>query len=172
MNALYGQWDADAREPMADHARWKEFLEQILAIDRSNHVQSVLVEHKRLVLAILGNAYLNRYFWAEPTEQSKGRYAKGGLQAQSWYVEKRWLMIAEQLLERIYLLRCQVIHGAATYGSQLNREALRHCTTMMRLLIPAILQVWIECGSEQDWGPLCYPPVSNGASGPRRIRPM
>ena len=72
-----------------------------------------------------------------------------------------WLLIAEQLLERIYLLRCQVVHGASTYGSQLNRDALKHCTGMMRLMIPAILTVWINHGVDQDWGALCYPPVGN-----------
>lgn len=165
LNALYGQWDGDAREPAADRQRWKEFLTQILAIDSSQHIQSVLVEHKRLVLAILGNAYLNRYFWAEPTEQSKGRCERGEIQAHSWYVEKRWLVITEQVLERVYLLRCQVIHGAATCGSQLNREALKHCTTMLRWLLPAILRVWIDHGSDCDWGPMCYPPMGGRDNG-------
>lgn len=161
LNALYGNWDSNAREPAADRTRWKAFLDQILTIDKSRYVQAVLTEHKRLVLAILGNAYLNRHFWSEPTEQLKGRFARSGQKAQSWYVEKRWLMIVEQVLERIYLLRCQVIHGAATCGSQLNREALKHCTTMMRWLLPAILRVWIDHGSDLDWGPMCYPPIGN-----------
>lgn len=171
LNALYGQWNDDAREPAADRCRWKAFLSEMLAIDGTGHVQAVLVEHKRLVLAILGNAYLNRYFWAEPTEQSKGRCARGERQAHSWYVEKRWLAIAEQVLERVYLLRCQLIHGAATCGSQLNREALKHCTTMMGWLLPAILQAWIDHGADVTWGSMCYPPMGNQGAAPRRMPP-
>ena len=161
LNALYGQWDADAREPGPERAAWKVFLERILSIDETSEIRSVLVEHKQLVVAILENAYLNRYFWEDPTEPSKSRHTKGRFRAHSWYVENRWLMIAEQLLDRIYLLRCQVVHGASTYGSRLNRDALKHCTTMMRLMIPAILQVWVHHGADEDWGPLCYPPVGN-----------
>lgn len=167
LNALYGNWDGIAREPAADHTRWKGFLAELLAIDDSQHIEAVLTEHKRLVLAILGNAYLNRYFWTEPTEESKGRFARSEKQALSWYIEKRWLMIAEQLLERVYLLRCQLIHGAATCGSQLNRDALRHCTTMMRWLLPAVIRVWIDHGSDMDWGPMCYPPIRNRRTAPR-----
>jgi len=30
---------------------------------------------------------------------------------------------------------------------------------MMQRLLPAVLLVWIDRGSGEDWGPMCYPPV-------------
>ncbi len=65
----------------------------------------------------------------------------------------------------MYLLRCQLVHGAATFGSRLNRTALKHCTTLMQLLMPAMLLVWIDHGAEEDWGLLCYPPVGQIRGG-------
>lgn len=164
LNALYGTWDEEGREPTGDRPAWKSFLERILSIDEAEYIRAVLVEHKQLVLAILGNAYLNRHYWQEPREQSMGRFRSASRRAHSWYFEKRWLIIMEQFTERIYLLRCQIIHGAATCGSRLNRDALRRCTRMMELLNPAILRVWIENGVDEDWGPLCYPPIPDSAS--------
>ncbi len=61
--------------------------------------------------------------------------------------------------ERVYLARCQLVHGAATYGGKLNRTALRRCVMMMQRLLPAMLMVWIDHGADEDWGPLCYPPM-------------
>jgi hypothetical protein len=29
----------------------------------------------------------------------------------------------------------------------------------MRLLLPAVLLVWIDHGADEDWGPMCYPPL-------------
>ena len=55
-------------------------------------------------------------------------------------------------------LRCQLVHGAATCNGQLNRTALRRCSTMLGHLLNAILLVWIDHGADEDWGPMCYPP--------------
>lgn len=158
LNALYGRWDEMLREPVSDRQALKAFLECILTRDSTQHIVTVLQANRGLVLAIVENAYLNGYFWDEPNEQSRLRFSNVKFKAQSWYVEKRWLLLIEQLLERIYLLRCQLVHGAATFGSKLNRKALDHCTLMMGHLLPSILRVWIDHGADIDWGPLCYPP--------------
>jgi len=56
-------------------------------------------------------------------------------------------------------MRCQLVHRAATYGGRLNRTTLRRCAMMMQRLLPALLMVWIDHGADEDWGPLCYPPM-------------
>ena len=54
-------------------------------------------------------------------------------------------MILDELLARVYLMRCQLVHGAATYGGKLNRTSLKRCVMMMQRLLPACL----ECGSSR-----------------------
>ena len=159
-NALYGQWDQTALEPAADRRSWQAFLGQVHALDRSSHLASVLQDHKPLVLCILEDEYLNQYFWQDPSAKSASRARNGRHKALSWYVEGRWLNILEHLFTRIYLLRCQLSHGAYTCGSRLNRTSLKHCLTMMGWLLPAILQVWIDHGADEDWGVMCYPPLT------------
>jgi hypothetical protein len=61
-------------------------------------------------------------------------------------------------LVRVYLLRCQVVHGASTHGSQLNRVSLGRCITLMDHLLCTVLQIWIDHGADEDWGAMCYPP--------------
>jgi hypothetical protein len=162
LNALYGQWNLDTHEPVPDRESWQVFLDRILELDASAHVVSLLKENRGLVLKILGNGYLNRHFWHEPSGEYACKTGRGGRhKGKSWYAEECWGTILEQVVERIYLLRCQLVHGAATLRSRLNRTALRDCTTMMRLLMPTILLVWIERGADEDWGLLCYPPIDS-----------
>jgi len=161
LNALYGQWDLNLHEPVGDRPSWQVFLSRILELDATGHLVALLRENRRLVLAILGNAYLSRYFWQDPGQENAGRARQTRHRAETWYAESRWGTILDQTVERVYQLRCQLVHGAATLGSQLNRTALKHCTTLMRLLMPAMLLVWIDHGADEDWGLLCYPPVNS-----------
>lgn len=161
-NALYGQWDEGLHEPVSDRESWKVFLARMLELDASRHIVSLLQDNRRLVLTIFENAYLKQCFWHDPCQEKAGKAARGGRhRAEGWYAESRWETILEQVVERVYLLRCQLVHGAATLGSKLNRTALKHCTMMLRLLMPAILLVWIDHGEDEDWGILCYPPVGH-----------
>jgi hypothetical protein len=36
---------------------------------------------------------------------------------------------------------------------------LRRCVIMMQRLLPAFLLAWIDYGADEDWGPMCYPPI-------------
>ena len=53
------------------------------------------------------------------------------------------------------------MHGASTHDGKLNRTAVQHCSTMLGHLLPAFLLVLIDHGYEEDWGVLCYPPVTD-----------
>jgi hypothetical protein len=61
-------------------------------------------------------------------------------------------------------MRCQLVHGAATYGGKLNRTSLGRCVTMMQRILPAVLGVWIDWGADEDWGDMCYPPIGSKAT--------
>ncbi len=159
-NALYGQWDDARREPQRDQACWQAFIARMLRLDQDDRLESMLVENKPLVLRILEDEYLNKYFWEEPCEKRARQSRNSKHKARNWYLEGNWTMIIDQLLGRIYLLRCQLMHGAATYNSKLNRTAIKHCSMMMNHLMQAFLLVWSDHGSDEDWGTMCYPPMT------------
>ena len=158
-NSLYGQWDAQKREPRPDRESWRAFVDRILKLDRDGYVTGALQEHKRLVMSLLEDEYLSSFFWQEPCAKRAGQSKKAAHNAQTWYIEQRWTMVLDEILARVYLMRCQLVHGAATYGSTLNRTSLKWCVMMMQRLLPAMLLVWIDHGADEDWGPMCYPPV-------------
>jgi hypothetical protein len=160
-NSLYGQWDQAKREPKQDRECWRAFCDSILRFDRDNHVVETLQENKRLVMSLLEDESLCGYFWRDANSRRPRQSKKAKRNGQTWYLEGRWCMIVDELLERIYLMRCQLVHGAATYGGQLNRTSLKRCVWMLRHLLSAFLLVWIDHGSNADWGPMCYPPLNS-----------
>jgi hypothetical protein len=158
-NALYGQWDAAKRQTAPDRESWRQFLDRILKLDVDQRVTGVLQEHKRLVMSLLEDAYLSNHFWREPARQAAVRGQGVKFRAATWYLEGRWTMILDEVLDRIYLLRCQLMHGAATYGGKLNRTALKRGSIMLGHLLPALVTVIADHGADEDWGKLCYPPL-------------
>jgi hypothetical protein len=163
-NALYGQWNDQRREPQGDRECWRGFLDRLIEIDDDHQLSEMLTAERNGVMGILDDEYLSEFFWEEPGDARAGKSKKAKYDARTWYVEGRWGLILERLLERIYVLRCQLIHGAATHGGKLNRVSLDHCVAMMKSLLNAVLLVLIDHGGGEDWGSMCYPPL-NGTQG-------
>lgn len=159
LNSLYGRWDEARREPKPDKESSREFRKRVLELDQDCHVEGVLLRHKPLVLKILESEFLSEYFWEEPSDARARQSRKTRYEAPTWYVENNWAMILDRLIERVYLLRCQLMHGGATFGGKLNRDSIRWCSTALRHLLPAFLMVIIDRGADEDWGVMCYPPL-------------
>lgn len=160
-NGLYGRWDDDRREPQADRACWRAFLDHLLDLDATGYIAAMLQQQRDLVLQILDDEYLSGYFWEEPSGIRAAKSKKAKFDARTWYLEHRWSMILDRLAERVYLMRCQLVHGAATYNSILNRQSLNSCVTMLRHLLNAALLVMFDHGTDEDWGTMCYPPLDS-----------
>ena len=158
-NSLYGQWDQVKREPRPERDCWRKFVDRVLRLDASKHVVGALQDHKRLVISLVEDDCLSTLYWRDPATRGNGRARRMKNATQSQYLAGSWTMILDELLDRIYLMRCQLVHGAATYGGKLNRTSLQHCVRMLRHLLQAFLDVWIESGADQDWGLMCYPPL-------------
>lgn len=68
-------------------------------------------------------------------------------------------------VERLYVLRMQVFHGAATSGSRLNRPTLEGGARVLAVLVPQMLSIMIAASPSEDWGEVCFPPVEDGRDG-------
>jgi hypothetical protein len=163
-NAIYGQWDEREGFPVADTVSWKDFLRRILAADDHQVIARRLGELRDPILKLADNKFLDPRLWqdlARPTNLRR-RY----FEATSLFFEKRWLDLLILAVERIYVLRGQLVHGAATRGSRLNRDTLLQARHVLEQLLVPILEVVIEYGAHDGWPPLCYPPLEDGAPKP------
>ncbi len=161
-NGLYGMWDEARREPLPDRDCWRKFLDRLLKLDASGHLSTMLTEQRDLVMSILDDEYLSEFFWEDPGTIRASKSKKAKYDARTWYIDKKWGMILDRLIERIYLLRCQLVHGAATFGGKLNRTSLERCIKMLQCVLNAVLLAVIDHGADENWGAMCYPPLKHG----------
>ena len=158
-NALYGQWDPYKLEPKSERKSYRDFCDRLRKLDRDKQIDSFMQDHKRLVVKICEDPFISSYYWRNPGLDPK-RKSRGDVnRIRRMYTEESWAKILDELLERVYLMRCQLVHGAATYGSKLNRKSLKRCVMMLRQLLPVLMLVLVDDGVDEDWGALCYPPV-------------
>jgi hypothetical protein len=161
-NAIYGVWDPAVQQPIGDRECIEGFCTKVREVDSERLIESVLRAKRRQAMDIFRDAYLTSHFWREPTKARANRPARDAELAKNWYAANQLDRVLQRLLERIYFLRCQLVHGAASYGGKLNRTAVRRCTVMLGHLLEAFVLVMIDHGWDEDWGALSYPPLHGG----------
>lgn len=62
------------------------------------------------------------------------------------------------VLDRLYVLRNQLVHGGATWDSHANREQLRDGAAILGQLVPAILHLMMR-DDAPDLGEVAYPMI-------------
>lgn len=160
LNSLYSRWDRERNAPEPDSQARKRFVDRLLEMDRRGRIGELLRQHRGLVKKLLGNAYLSPVFWRNPEDPK----ARGRATEDQNYIERNlrnneYRKLLDQVLERLYVFRGQLVHGASTSGSRLNRTTLKYCLTMLDRFAPAIVEIVAESGCNDDWPELCYPPV-------------
>jgi len=157
LGALYGQWDKEAGHAMRDAEARRTFVKVLMGIDKAGLLAEKIKSLECDILWLLENKFLDPRFWRDPVEPGnvRAKYHQGV----RLYHDQCWGVILEYALERIAVLRGQVAHGASTRGSRLNRESLQRCRKVLETLLPVVLRLVIEHRADDDWPPLCYPPI-------------
>lgn len=78
-NSLYGQWNHEAREPLADNECWRHFIERMLKLDKEGHIVDASNENKPLVMSIFEDEFLS--CWRRSESAAPGG-RDGGLKLQ------------------------------------------------------------------------------------------
>lgn len=161
LNSLYARWNARENLPDKDAAAREDFLREFCRMD-GNAIGQFLRAHKPIIKKLLGDKFLWYLFWANPESPDVERRAKEDLFHLDGNLKKQdYFRVLVQLLYRAAVLRGQIVHGASTGGSKLNRESLSNAAELLGELIPLILHTVIEHGDHNDWPDLCYPPIDS-----------
>ena len=144
-----------------DTAARNDFLDKVCRMDPPL-IEQLLRRYRPLIKKLLEDPFLSNSFWKDPHHPK----AKGWAAADANYLEQNLKDGAHckllcQTMDRLYVLRGQLVHGASTGGGRLNRKPLNYCLQLLSEIAPLVVHVVLEHGCGDDWPDLCYPPLTH-----------
>ena len=71
-------------------------------------------------------------------------------------MEKKTGVVLSIVLDRLYVLRNQLVHGGATWNSVANRQQVRDGAAILMAVVPVVVDILIDAG-DGDFGAVAYP---------------
>ena len=165
LNAVYAS-DFDFED--SERARAVRFLARVVDADEEGRLHAVLFrQFPGPIRTLIDSPYVFAPFWRalrdhDPSERWKERFDASRKAAMTALLEKRTVGLLSIVLVRLYVLRNQLVHGGATWDSQVNRAQLRDGCAILGTLVPAILQILLDASGFDD-DPIAYPVIPGGA---------
>lgn len=153
------------------------FIEKIVALDDQQKIYDCLWhEYSGPVKALIKNPYVFAEFWQaqrlslqqkansspdEPVLDAIWRpgFDQSSVEALNYLSRKKVAPLFSIVLDRLYVLRNQVLQGGATYQSRVNREQVADGVSLLASVIPIIIDIMLN-GSDQNWGEIAYPVIT------------
>jgi hypothetical protein len=149
------------------------FIKKLVALDGHQRIYTCLWnEYSGSVKALIKNPYVFAEFWqaqrlkGEQKEGSEGMasaeaawrisFDQSSVEALNYLSRKKVAPLFSIVLDRLYVLRNQVLQGGATYQSQVNREQVNDGIALLSSIMPIIISIMLN-SSEEDWGDIAYP---------------
>lgn len=120
------------------------------------------------VRALINNQYVFAPFWEaqrllgageEDTTAWQERFEKTTKVAMTFLAQQKVAELLGVVLDRLYVLRNQIMHGGATWQSKVNRQQVKDGCNMLSALMPVIVEIMLDARDE-NWGEIFYPVVS------------
>jgi len=161
-NATYAtEIDADVGN---DREKFRLFFRTLIDLDPDKRIYGLVWSRfSNEVRMLLDNRYVFAPFWAHQNgvpgnsdwddrlSRSKRAVAKAMAQQDT-------PTILSILFDRLYVLRNQLVHGGATWGSKVNRDQVRDGAAILMNLVPIFIDIMMD-NSDHPWGMPFYPVV-------------
>jgi hypothetical protein len=160
-NACYAM-DMNSQSSKTEREKFKGFISTLVRLDHEKRIFNILWQKfSGPVKILIENEYVFRGFWdfqRGDAKEWKKAFEKSNEDAIRYMSANNVGGVLEILLDRLYILRNQLMHGGATYKSKLNRKSVKDGSRILEMLIPIIIEIILE-NPEEDWGKLLFPVV-------------
>jgi hypothetical protein len=160
-NACYAVDDSE-ETILSEKERFRTFIGKLVHHDEENRIFNILWQKfSQSIRVMLDNKFVFKPFWdfhRSKTSSWKNKLAASNREANIHLANQDVAGLLEILLDRLYVLRNQVIHGGSTYGSSVNRKTLRDGCQILQFLVPVIVDIMMQNPGE-DWGEIHFPMV-------------
>ena len=159
-NACYG--DENNHGELSEHESFKRFIGKLVYHDDANMIYDCLWRNfPDFVAALIDSPYVFAPFW-KVQRDGKGywqdEFERSKITALKALSESRVDKLLIIVLDRLYVLRNQLMHGGASYKGHLNRQQVKNGQRFMMTLMPIIIEI-MTGAINSDWGKVYYPAV-------------
>lgn len=160
-NACYA--DNDAHEYiLSEKKRFKDFISKLVSCDKEERFFKLLwFKFSGPVRMLIDNQYAFKQFWdAQRGEKIDWErlFNESKINSRNYLADQKVSNLLGLVLDRLYIVRNQLVHGGATYESKLNRSQVQDASRILEFLLPVIIDIMIA-NINEDWGIINYPVI-------------
>lgn len=148
----------------AERARVKQFIDKLLGLDIETKLHHALFsQFSGPIRTLVENKHVFEPFWRARREHDGSRTWEASFTA-SKKVAMKALMGKETgtllsiVLDRLYVLRNQLVHGGATWGGKTNRAQVKDGASILGVLVPIMLDVMMQAEGDA-FEAIAYPVI-------------
>jgi len=173
-NAAYADGDAGPNSP-TDRALFKQFLTTLSRFDKKSRVQDATWNrYRREIESLVYSKYLFAPFWqfqngANGFDDWPTRFDRHRTETAFFIKQRDTAKTLAKVVDSLYVLRNQLLHGGATWKSSVNRRQVEDGVAVIGWMLPLFVDIMLD-NPGLDWGEPFYPvveklPYSPSASG-------
>ena len=142
----------------------RQFLVVLLDQDEENRLHAILFEQfSGPIRTLIDNKFVFEPFWKALREHDgSGRweeqFSKSREVAMKAVIGRQTELLLSIVLDRLYVLRNQLVHGGSTWGGSVNRAQVHDGAVILSTLIPQIIELMMKSDGS-GLGEVTYPVV-------------
>lgn len=154
-NEYEGVTRAKARET------YVAFFERIVGYDQPRVIYNILWQkYSGAVRSLLENKFVFQRFWDHATgvpgaDDWEAKFSAAKRTSQQALAAQDTVTVLSIVMDRLYTLRNQLVHGGATWNGSWNRQQLRDSVGLLSELMPVIIALMMQHGTDV-WGDASY----------------
>lgn len=150
-------------EKLSERDRFRDFFGRLLDCDADHLLyRAVWKEEARPIRTFIDNRYVFAPFWTfhhgRGAPDWEARFEAAQVAFDAALHDGDTAVVLSFLFDRLYMLRNQLMHGGATWGSSVNRAQLDSGATLLGALLPVVADIMMT--EPRDlWGRPFFPVV-------------
>ena len=161
MNAAYAR---EFGRDETERTRAKAFLDGMVMLDTDKRLhQALFQQFTGPIRTLIDNKFTYEPFWTGMrTHDASNRWEEGFSNSKkaafAAVMQGDTSKVLAIVFDRLYVLRNQLVHGGATWNSQVNRAQLADAVAILGTLVPLVLTIMMD-HPDQPYGDALYPVV-------------
>ena len=162
LNAAYAKQFGFER---VERGNLQNFIDTLLQVDQGGSLkQAVFSQFSGPIRVLINNKYIFEGFWKalrdhDASDRWSTDFSSANTRAMQAVMANQTGVVLSIVFDRLYVLRNQLVHGGATWNSQVNRAQISDGANILGRLVPLIIELMIE-HPELDFGEILYPPIA------------